>query len=492
VGLPSSVYWILPVIKMQAQVITWCLVASCLAFGESARVSTGGQDSAEAEALSGIEPTQLQAKVTDRICVMRTAAEFQMWVQSLDLAPQNHGLLSEDMGTYYEVADGIEAAGLSGIFHKEVKELTKRKDELLANVNAWGFSAYWANKHCASERESYEKSSDCQKTFDELKHIDELLVEGVVIEKEKSWHKCLTNSDFMSFKRSQPVKDHWKDLTEKEKALMVKVKEEIQGKSPEKTFQAAVTCKLKEATQSDFSVGEMTARIAAEMKNPAMKTSAGCVENSTYGYCPEGMSPQFLRASDPARAARWTGYGLAAGLPVGIVGGGLIGALRGLPLGPAGMAATMSQDIVTGIALPLGPPLAALGMALGSKDLLASCRCFENSCELDHETDTCVMSTSAASSNPYQGLPYPGQKCVRSATGCAMQLCSESDFKEGSGEDGFFGSLGVKSAGVFNCLSLGGDSQQTLISLEKLPSEVENSAASRTELYKKMKVQLGK
>jgi len=299
--------------------------------------------------------------------------------------------------------------------------------------------------------------------------------------------------------RMQKIRKHWEELKPREEALKMKVAgttlQDPRLRDPEtellyKEFQAAVMCVMEAEASSYVAMGSFEVRIVAELTGPVIKKDrSGCVENekSVERFCPEGTSPQFLRASDPARARLWAGIGFTFSLPIGAAVGGLVGAARGAFMGglPV-MAVTIPHDMYIGLALPLGGPLAAVGAALGRKHFTASCKCFENSCELDASTDRCVMTTSEKSSNPWQKLPFPGQKCTRTKSGCAMMLCSDTDLQDRTEEvDGFTGIVGDQPDGVYNCLSLGAVPYRNLISLEELYGGP-NSAEGRGVLYDKI------
>jgi len=187
-----------------------------------------------------------------------------------------------------------------------------------------------------------------------------------------------------------------------------------------------------------------------------------CVQKTDDSYCPEGMSGR-LRRKDIDYQAAITTYFIGAatwGNPLAIAILGTAGFIAG---GPAGAGA--------GVAIAVGTPTewflpipAAIWVAV---DFFPKCRCNLNPCELDAATDTCAMTPSGNSQNPYEWLPYPGMKCAPAKadpTKCIAQACDAEDYLWQNYADPMKDVLGLvgvhqkpaQKAGAYNCLKVAG------------------------------------
>mmetsp|Transcript_58590 Transcript_58590/g.104181 ORF Transcript_58590/g.104181 Transcript_58590/m.104181 type:complete len:299 (-) Transcript_58590:142-1038(-) len=253
-------------------------------------------------------------------------------------------------------------------------------------------------------------------------------------------------------------------------------------------FMKVVNCEyIKKSSDVDAALGEVLARIEAELKSPVKKDGASCVEDQ--GFCPEGTSPQLQRAYNPAQAALFGTVAFWGVKPVAMAvaaGVGVVMAAPGVPLAAAaGTSAALAMQV------PWGFMAAPVASYLGKRDLHASCRCFENDCHLNQATDKCEITLSAASSNPFQSLPYPGQKCARTPSGCSLQFCISGDWSSTTEHEGILGKVGELNGEVYNCLSRDGTDNTALNGYETLPANFgNNTAAHRNELYKELGVEL--
>lgn len=216
--------------------------------------------------------------------------------------------------------------------------------------------------------------------------------------------------------------------------------------------------------------------------------------------CPESTSARHVRKYSWKRFATvfgvtiWPSY---AALP-----------WIGFQLGGPALA-----TFLTVVPLPINMIFVVPVAGVAGIPFLGECKCNLNPCEWNQDKSMCTFTTSNASSNEFQWLPYPGTKCMpvedfdESDPQCAMNACSHEDFQPPHPhEQGIFGKIGgpvggndwrnrvTGPRGVFNCLSDDGDRRGDLgrkevvllpfLSSEEMPNTPEN----RNRLYKRLNV----
>eukprot|EP00928_Gymnodinium_smaydae_P087380 TRINITY_DN71651_c0_g1_i1.p1 TRINITY_DN71651_c0_g1~~TRINITY_DN71651_c0_g1_i1.p1 ORF type:complete len:545 (-),score=76.38 TRINITY_DN71651_c0_g1_i1:105-1676(-) len=258
-------------------------------------------------------------------------------------------------------------------------------------------------------------------------------------------------------------------------------------------FDLLVKCRYMESASVDLSLSSLTRLIEREVNAPAIVDDNKCIEDTRVGYCGEGLSPKFQRAITPARGATWGTAAFILGGPVAAGVGSIVGGIAGIPGGPVGIAAGAAAGVGSAAAVPLGVIAAPLAVMAGSRDIFASCRCYENKCFLNARTQVCELQDSALAGNPYQWLPYPGQKCILYEGSCTVQLCSKEDYWSSDDSDflkkEIFGKIGRKDTNLYNCLSVGAKDPKPLIESNVLPDGVtENTPENRAQFYESLGV----
>jgi len=251
-------------------------------------------------------------------------------------------------------------------------------------------------------------------------------------------------------------------------------------------------CKKEVARDSLSNSASIMARIAGEINGPVAKQHGSCAEISG-DFCPEGTSPQSKRGFDSTTFGTVYAGTFAVFKPASMGIGFVVGFLIG---GPALGAAFAAGAAIPGPAFVVPVPIAAAA----ATDWFPKCRCFPNECVFDEHLRSCAMAASGKSSNPFERLPYPGQKCVPAGEPgndgiivCKLQACSADDYAPAWEQVPIFGSVGTHREETRNCLSSSGNVEDSLLLVDNLPGAnggtLNNTVGNRTALYKSMGVQ---
>lgn len=245
-------------------------------------------------------------------------------------------------------------------------------------------------------------------------------------------------------------------------------------------------CKTRKGGDVKASISVIT-RITQEVNGVVTGEGPECMEKEGES-CPEGTSPDSRRDFDPKTFA--AAYAVSAAVTKPIIMG--VGFVVGfLVAGPPGGAAGVAATSVPGPGLALSIPIAAAA----ATDWFPQCRCYPNPCAYNANTGMCYMAWSERSSNPFQQLPYPGQKCAR-VTGkeaCELQPCADHDYAEDVGNPWVHGSVGLQMDGgeytvIHNCLSTTTSADESFMLSDKIPArdggKVPNTVQNRINVYR--------
>lgn len=251
-------------------------------------------------------------------------------------------------------------------------------------------------------------------------------------------------------------------------------------------------CKEIHAAETEQADEKYVERVSVELGR-AVDVDGTCSEGE--GVCPEATSPQH------SRSFRWGRFGFAYTVGFLAVEAAIVGV--GFFVG-GGHGAALTGGL---LALPVAEMTPLPFAALAGIPFLGMCSCNLNICEWNAEQEVCAFTTSEASTNPYQWLPYPGTKCEpavnfdQSKPECAMTVCDVADFDDPARPEthGIFGKVGVGASktgannAVFNCLSDDGTRLGDLGMREtwvdsQTTEEVPNTPENRNSIYAKLNV----
>eukprot|EP00931_Biecheleriopsis_adriatica_P101316 TRINITY_DN76482_c0_g1_i1.p1 TRINITY_DN76482_c0_g1~~TRINITY_DN76482_c0_g1_i1.p1 ORF type:complete len:570 (+),score=98.69 TRINITY_DN76482_c0_g1_i1:24-1733(+) len=372
-------------------------------------------------------------------------------------------------------------------------ELEQELAKMVETINKWGFSIYHTDKVCNLEIDKFVDmvKSGAQKKCnnDPEGSLDTLVQEGYMLDLKKNMHDCISITYKKGvFKNSKAVRRDWDDITNKKQVF--KRNPLVLGNA----YAAKLDCYKFAKIHGGASLHFVAERLDKETTEPVKWLRVlgiptfKCREETSKGYCPEGMSPMAKRKPTPALGTASALAAFFAAGPASIAAGGFIGGHVAALLGGAATVGA-STGMMIGAATPLGVPLALAAYSMTGKLSFPTCSCFENACRLDSLTQACQMVVADESSNPYQALPYPGQKCVRTGEICGVRLCEQNDLSANfSGRlDGheITGRIGKKYGSVFNCLKV---DSTPLEELMEIGSYGENSPMTRSKMYEHLGV----
>lgn len=257
-------------------------------------------------------------------------------------------------------------------------------------------------------------------------------------------------------------------------------------------LQATILQCTRDNKEETGSAGQsMLGRILKEVTSSVEKKDGKCQEKENH-ICPEGTSAASRRGFDKAKFGK-VFYSICMlskpfiTFPMGFV----LGTVFGGPAAGVALGAKLTALPGVGEALPL--PFAAFAAV----DIFPQCRCYPNDCVFDVDVNGCTIM-SGSSGNPYEHLPYLGQKCILvpdiTNKKCALSYCTREDYESPianssvtvSGTVGKVTDRGMNN-GVYNCLMLNG---QEVLWNEAMDGNrtFDNTPLGRTKLYDVMKV----
>mmetsp|Transcript_91944 Transcript_91944/g.268858 ORF Transcript_91944/g.268858 Transcript_91944/m.268858 type:complete len:544 (+) Transcript_91944:59-1690(+) len=471
-------------------------------------------------------PEEIAARSLNRICVLELAADFV--TLSTELRGSDHAsepvstsLLEDlqklwarhDNNQAYARASSLRLRWAIGVKHDEkaeVKMMLQHKTDIKAtgfsltkaqrlcegwskDVNAWAEEQKKHKEGKAPSRWGRSNMGKCDSLPKPSEMVEELVNDGIPLKIKTQLIKRATQAQF---KKESSVKE----LVAASKRKLSEFKKAAEAEGYEQYIQRVTCGALERTVERLMGATELNNRLVIEVNGPVDDSGDKCVEKESNGAehvsCPEGTSPQSKYAKNLARGAAWGTATFLAGGPVGVVSGAVIGGIAGIPGGPAGIAAGAATGVAAAGAVPLGLIFAPIAMALGSVSWYPTCRCFDNECAYDASVGLCRMGNSELSTNPYQWLPYNGQKCAmklaanEGTPSCELQPCSPADLSWSlGGLDAVRGTLGYMDSGVHNCLTKDGSTSGLLTLSSTLPpttseqDQVENSIADRVKLY---------
>jgi len=238
--------------------------------------------------------------------------------------------------------------------------------------------------------------------------------------------------------------------------------------------------KMKKSCIADFELqrARIKDRIEAEL-SATEKVGDNC-EETPGSMCPEGTFATTQR--------RWKmGAGVGAASTTYLIGK--------FTIYPGSIAAATalfgaSLGAVVGF-IAAGPISGLVAFAVGYWAARGpmECACFPRKCKYNDTADACQLEGhDKVSSNPFSTtLPMVGMKCVLSYNErrkCSLQQCASGDYGYAlPSTEAFFGTLGPKEQGLYNCLSASPSELGTLAYAETLPEGESNTVAGRSSVY---------
>lgn len=249
-------------------------------------------------------------------------------------------------------------------------------------------------------------------------------------------------------------------------------------------------CKTRKGGDNLYRSTTVISRITQEVNGVVTEEGRECMEKEGES-CPEGTSPDSRRDFDPKTFA--AAYAVSAAVTKPIIMG--VGFVVGfLTAGPPGGAAGLAATSVPGPGLALSIPIAAAA----ATDWFPQCRCYPNPCAYDANAGTCSMALSEKSSNPFQHLPYPGQKCalVAGQEACELQPCADHDYENALGNRWVHGTVGLQImdeyTAIHNCLSTSTSADESFMLSDEIPDGaggiVSNTVPNRINVYRMLDV----